>query len=324
MKYIFHFQTSIFLKPKEPLKTSLSSNNSTKHSRQSAENSSSIRSINKSINKNLSKQTSIKKNNSKQISISQNQSKSTSKNNSNTLNCSLSKQSKVKTTEISNSSEQRCQFISSLNSTENSMKKCKKTSKIDKSTKITTNKKKSTKLIKNNESSSRTRSNIDDSKDVKVIKKKTKNCSNNLKNTNVPISKPIKPMKQCSSSAVIDLFGNMNGTTNDDDVNDYIMSSPTKLSVKSHTDKSRSETPPLFSHQWSSTAKSLVLSEPPTPLSKSVEAKILKRVKAPKLTLEEEIKNNKVKNNKQVVDYNTVTKKINKMLEFGEQYDNDD
>lgn len=139
------------------------------------------------------------------------------------------------------------------------------------------------------------------------------------------MNKSLKPKKkQCSSSAVLDLFDDMDDTAYDDDVNDYIMSSPSKLSVKSRTDKSRSETPPLFNHHWSGTAKSLVLSEPPTPLSKSVEAKILKRVKAPKLTLQEEIRNNKVENKKQAADYKTVAKKINKMLEFGEQYEDDD
>lgn len=307
----------------------MSSNNCTKRSRQSTENSS-IRSINKSISKNLSKQTSINKNQSKHTSINQNQSKQTSKNNSNVLNCSLNIKSNIKPSEKSseniNSTKQRCKFISSLNSTESSSKKSKQnTSKLDKSTIVAEKKNDVSKNVKNNDLSSKISSNIDDSKDVKMVKNKNKDCSNNLKNKSVSINKPLKPKKkQCSSSAVLDLFDNMSCTAYDDDVNDYIMSSPGKLSVMSRTDKSRSETPPLFGHQWSGTAKSLVISEPPTPLSKSVEAKILKRVKAPKLTLEEEIRSNKVKNKKQAIDYNTVTKKINKMLEFGEQYDNDD
>lgn len=271
----------------------------------------------------------MNKNQSKQISINQNQSKHASKNNSNILNCSLSIKSNIKPSEKSsenlNNTKQKCKMISSLNSTESSVKKSKQnTSKIDKSKKIAVKKKELQKPVKNNELSSKITSNIDNSKNVKVVKKKTNNCSI-LKNTNVSISKPLKPSKkQCSSSAVLDLFDDMDGTAYDDDVNDYIMASPSKLSVKYPSDKSRSETPPLFNHHWSGTAKSLILSEPPTPLSKSVEAKVLKRVKAPKLTLEEEIRNNKVKNKKQTVDYNTVTKKINKMLEFGEQYDNDD
>lgn len=111
------------------------------------------------------------------------------------------------------------------------------------------------------------------------------------------------------------------------DISDFnILASPGKFSfVSQRTNEStRSETPPLFGHQWSTTAKSLVHSEPPTPLSKSGEAKALKRVKAPKISLQEEIKNYKAKNKNQSIDYKAASKKIDKMLEFGETYDEDD
>jgi len=52
-----------------------------------------------------------------------------------------------------------------------------------------------------------------------------------------------------------------------------------------------------------------------------MEAKALKRVKAPKITLEEQLRNDKKINNmKRGSDFKASTKKINQMLEFGEDF----
>lgn len=111
---------------------------------------------------------------------------------------------------------------------------------------------------------------------------------------------------------------------NDDDGSSYnynVMESPGKISLVSRSDKSRSKTPLMFNLEMNTTTtKSLVISEPPTPLSKSREAKALKRVKAPKITLKEEMKNNRI-NNKQRIDCQTACKQINDMLEHGSSYD---
>lgn len=157
-------------------------------------------------------------------------------------------------------------------------------------------------------------------KNTKAMKKK--NCAN-LLNTNAKL-KESKNENKPVPNTFLGLFEDIN-VADYDELNDFdIMVSPGKFNSVMHTDNSRSETPPLFGNQWSVIAKSLVTSEPPSPLSKSVEAKALKRIKAPKLSVEEEIKNNKKKNNKKTVNYKAVANKINKMLEFGEQYNEDE
>jgi len=125
--------------------------------------------------------------------------------------------------------------------------------------------------------------------------------------------------------AQVDLFDCLETSDYEDNHSNFnIMSSPGKISMVSRTDKSRSETPPMFSQNGcTTTTKSLVVSEPPTPLSKSGEAKALKRVKAPKITLKEELKNNRRNNNKQRVDCTEACQKINEMLEFGSTFDED-
>lgn len=130
---------------------------------------------------------------------------------------------------------------------------------------------------------------------------------------------------QCSLSGKSGLFDNIEASNDEDDDFEY-MESPSILDGISRGGyTSGSETPPLFGNQWNLTTKSLVTSDPPTPLSKSVEAKALKRIKAPKITLKEEMKNNKKNNMKTCLDYNTVSKKINNLLMYGENYnDNED
>lgn len=135
-----------------------------------------------------------------------------------------------------------------------------------------------------------------------------------------------KKKSKCSLPAEpAGLFDNIEAANDEDNDFEY-MESPSiidGLSRGGYT--SGSETPPLFGNQWNLTTKSLVTSDPPTPLSKSVEAKALKRIKAPKITLNEEMKNNKKNNMKTCLDYNTVSKKINNMLMYGENYnDNED
>lgn len=153
---------------------------------------------------------------------------------------------------------------------------------------------------------------------------KEKNCIKLLNNKAKP--KESKNGNKPGPNTYLGLFEDLDVAEFDNNTSyDFnILASPGKLNSILHTDKSRSETPPLFNNPLSVTAKSLVTSEPPSPLSKSVEAKVLKRIKAPKLNVQEELKKNKRKMNKQSVDYKAVSNKINKMLEFGEQYNEDD
>jgi len=171
--------------------------------------------------------------------------------------------------------------------------------------------------------------NKSNNKSVKAIKSKTNKCDKSL---NGDAHKKLKGDKSktkqinCpnSSSTESDLFGCVDHADYGN-VSDYnVMASPGKLSVASGNDQSRSMTPPLFSYEWNTTAKPSAISEPPTPLSKSIEAKALKRVKAPKITLEEEMKHNKKRNTKRSIDFKTASNKINKMLEFGNDEDEED
>lgn len=157
---------------------------------------------------------------------------------------------------------------------------------------------------------------------------KTKVCDKSMNNTGT-VKEKLKQNKTkqlLSPNRGADLFADINygdyGNVTNSDFN--VMESPGKLSMASGTDKSRSVTPPFFSDQWGSSGKSMIISEPPTPLSKSGTAKALKRVKAPKITLEDEIKFNKKKMNKGAVDYKTVKNKIDKMLQFGNVFDEND
>ncbi|XP_050527393.1 uncharacterized protein LOC126897669 [Daktulosphaira vitifoliae] len=136
------------------------------------------------------------------------------------------------------------------------------------------------------------------------------------------------PTKSASGQGLFDNF------EADDygDISDFnVMQSPGKLSMISRTDKSRSETPPLFNQQWMGTSgKSIVISEPPTPLSKSAEAKALRRVKRPEITEKEELKEmkryklSKKKQGDKEKNYDAVNKLINDMLVYGEQLSFDD
>lgn len=188
---------------------------------------------------------------------------------------------------------------------------------------------------KQNASNHKSSENVSNKENDKSAKK-NKNCSKDLsyrvvyklkkdKNTSKPETKT-KSVQQTKSLKTQGqgLFDREDEVYNSN--NDFnFMASPSKLSVTTRTDKSRSETPPMFGVQWSSSAKSLVISEPPTPLSKSDVAKALKRrIKAPKITLNEELKNNKKNNEKPSIDYKTATEKINNMLQFGERYNSDD
>ncbi|XP_026806710.1 putative uncharacterized protein DDB_G0289263 [Rhopalosiphum maidis] len=315
-------QTSTFLKPKTPEKTMLSNINSTKNAKQISGNSS----LGNRSNTKLSNQTSI--NNSKSTnSINSNATKSKSK----TLeNSSMSIRSL-------NNSKQQSKMKTSINSTNRSVDKSKENVKAIKQTtpklqkdRIVTKHVKIVKEVKKKKVSvsgaALTKIN---KKSVKTIKPKAKICDDSLNNsdTHQKLKKNKSKTKEVhclnGSSTELDLFDCVDHRDYGN-ISDYnVMASPSKLSVVSGNDKSRSVTPPLFNYQWSSTAKSLVASEPPTPLSKSVEAKALKRVKAPKITLEDEIKYNKKKNSKRSIDFKTVSNKINKMLEFGDGYDED-
>ncbi|KAF0772346.1 Uncharacterized protein FWK35_00002611 [Aphis craccivora] len=313
-------QISTFLKPKTPEKTFLSSNNSTKNAKQISGNST----VGSKNNTKPSNQTSI---NSSKIS---NNSATKSKNK--TLeNCFLSMRS-------SNNSKQESKMKTSINSTNHSVDKSKENVKVSKQTTAKIPKDKTAtknvsivkEIKKKKVSSSKIALTKTNNKCVKAIKPKAKICHDSL--NSVDSHQKVKGNKSKTKevhcppkgpSAEVDLFDCVDHGDYGN-ISDYnLMASPSKLSVASGNDKSRSVTPPLFNHQWSSSAKSLVASEPPTPLSKSIEAKALKRVKAPKITLEDEIKYNKKKNTKRSIDFKTVSNKINKMLEFGEEYDED-
>ncbi|XP_050428242.1 uncharacterized protein LOC126838133 [Adelges cooleyi] len=176
---------------------------------------------------------------------------------------------------------------------------------------------------------------------TKLTKQKAKELSKKQLETTVFDEKPKNHGKKKRKNEVLSSVKNSSqqgGLFDDLDVDGFgemsnfnIMESPGKLSLTSRTDKSRSVTPPLFNQNWAgSSAKSIVISEPPTPLSKSIEAKALKkRVKAPKITLEEELKvlkrhktsTNKHKTNEK--DYKAVAKIIDNMLIYDEKLDND-
>lgn len=99
-----------------------------------------------------------------------------------------------------------------------------------------------------------------------------------------------------------------------------IMQSPGKISLLSYTETSEEETPPFFYQCSSWTAEnSLSVSEPSSPLNKSREAKMLKRVKASKSSLNKK-KKNKINYNKSQFDYNAACKKIKEMSDLLHEY----
>lgn len=309
---ILKLQTNIFLKPKIPEKT-LISNNSTKHTNQTSINNS------KNSYKNSHSSSGVKsKNNTlENLSVTKNDTK---------------QQSKLKTTinSTNNSADKSKLKTSLLSKSKENVKAIKQsTPQIPKNKTATKHVSIIKEIKKKNISASKTALNKSNNKSVNTIKSKTKKCDKSL---NGGMHKKLKGEKSktkqvdCpnSSSTEVDLFGCLDHADYGN-VSDYnIMASPGKLSVASGNDQSRSMTPPLFSYQWNSTAKSLAISEPPTPLSKSIEAKALKRVKAPKITLEDEMKYNKKQNNKRSIDFKTASNKINKMLEFGNDEDDED
>lgn len=295
------------MKPKTPEKT-LISNNSTKHTNQT--------SINNTKNSYSSSGTKSKNNTLENSSVTKNDTKQQqSKTTINSTNNSAD-DSKLKTSLLSKSKEN----VKTIKQTTPQISKNKTAEKHISIVKEIKKKYTSTSEISLNKSKD---------KNINTIKSKTKKCNESL---NGGIHKKLKGDKSktkkvhCSnsSSTEVDLFGCVDHADYGN-VSDYnVMASPGKLSVVSGNDQSRSVTPPLFSYQWNSTAKSLAISEPPTPLSKSIEAKALKRVKAPKITLEDEVKFNKKQNKKQSIDFKTASNKINKMLEFGNDEDEED
>lgn len=149
--------------------------------------------------------------------------------------------------------------------------------------------------------------------------KKKIDCSTSLKEQAVKKREKVKRANDPGSG----IFGDINfDSFEDSNMNMNVMLSPGKLSVVSGSEKSRCETPPLFGYQWNSTTKSLVVSEPPTPLGKLVEAKALKRVNPPKITEDEEIKKiKKINKLNKSLDFATASKKINKLLQLERQDD---
>ncbi|CAI6346338.1 unnamed protein product [Macrosiphum euphorbiae] len=357
-------QTNIFLKPKAPEKTSMSSINNTKYINQTSINKSKILNSykssaaksknntleNSSVTKNHTKQQSKMKttinstNSSVDISKLKTSLLSKSKEKEKTIgstNSSIDK-SKLKTSLLSKSKENE----KPINSTNSSVGKSKlKTSLLSKSkenekpikqkspqmpkNKTTIKQVSIVKEIKKKKvSASAISLNKSNNKCVKAIRSKKNKCDeilNSDTHKKLKVDKSKTKQMHCpnSSSTEPDLFGSIDHADYGN-VSDYnFMASPGKLSVASGNDLSRSVTPPLFSYQWNSTAKPSAISEPPTPLSKSIEAKALKRVKAPKITLEDEIKYNKKRNTKRSIDFKTASDKINKMLEFGNDEDED-
>jgi len=322
------------LKPKTPEKTLMSNINNTKYTNQTSKTLNSYKSSAAKSKNNTLENSSVTKNHTKQ--------QSKMKTSINSTNSSVDK-SKLKTSLLSKSKENE----KNINSTNSSVDKSKsKTSLVSKSKKNGKNIKQTTPQIPKNKtatkhvsivkeikkkkvSASATALNKSNNKCVKAIRSKTNKSDESLnsdthKRLRVDKSKTKQMHCPNSSSTESDLFGCVE---HDDygNVSDYnFMASPGKLSVASGNDLSRSVTPPLFSYQWNSTSKPSAISEPPTPLSKSIEAKALKRVKAPKITLEDEIKYNKKQNTKRSIDFKTASDKINKMLEFGNDEDEED
>jgi hypothetical protein len=138
-------------------------------------------------------------------------------------------------------------------------------------------------------------------KNIKTVKplshselKKNIDNSRILKEQDAKILKNIKHSHSPGSG----IFGDINvDSFEDSNVNMNVMLSAGKLNMVSESEKSRCETPPLFDLQWNSGTKSLIMSESLTPLDKLVETKAVKRVKLPKITVDEEIKKMK-RNNK--------------------------
>lgn len=163
---------------------------------------------------------------------------------------------------------------------------------------------------------------LNKNKTTKTIKEKTKNGAKKLNNINVQKEK--MPMLSNSGSLPeMGIFGDVDFAAYGVNEEYNVIISPSKMSIMSHTGKSRSVTPPILSNLCGESGKSILISEPPTPLSKSVEAKALKRVKQPKITIDDELKNMKRLNKKQV-DYKTATKKLNKIIEYGTEFNNSD
>lgn len=164
---------------------------------------------------------------------------------------------------------------------------------------------------------------------TKVTKHEGKKLSGRKVANNKETSK--KPKKQSKSPrAQIGLFDNVDFSAFGDmsDFNEMALPSATYTDTSRSAGSSRSETPPLYGHQWSKSGKSIAMSEGPSILSKSLEAKALKnRIKAPKFTLEEQLKNNRrtaLNKGSVQTNYKKVTNQINQMLQFGEQFDYDD
>jgi len=333
------------LKPKTPEKTSMSSVNNTKNTNQTSIILNSYKSSATKSKNNTLENSSVTKNHTKQQSKHKTSLLSKSKENKKTINSTNNSvdNSKLKTSLLSKSKENK-KTISFTNSSVDKSKlktsllsKSKENEKTIKQTtpqipksKTATKHVSIVKEIKNkNVSGSAIALNQSNNKCVKAIKSKTNKCDESL---NGETRKKLKGDKSktkqmhCpnSSSTESDLFACIDHADYGN-VSDYnFMESPGKLSVASGNDQSRSVTPPLFSYQWNTTAKPSAISEPPTPLSKSIEAKALKRVKAPKITLEDEIKYNKKRNTKRSIDFKTASDKINKMLEFGNDEDEED
>jgi len=149
-----------------------------------------------------------------------------------------------------------------------------------------------------------------------LVKEKIKNLKTTVKKNKQENTTKMKVVEKCSNKRLVvqrtDLFDCLE--TSDDDRKSYnynIMESPGKISLVLHSDKSRSKTPPMFNQQVNTTTtKSLIISEPPTPLNKSREAKALKRIKAPKITLKKEIKNKRINKEKKRLDYKAACKTI--------------
>ncbi|XP_008180015.1 uncharacterized protein LOC100167394 isoform X2 [Acyrthosiphon pisum] len=303
-------QTNIFLKPKTPEKTSISNINNTKHTNQTSINKSKmLYSCNSSAAKsknNTLENSSVTKNHTKQ----QFKMKTTI----NSINSSIDK-SKLKTSLLSKSKENE----KTIKHTTPQILKNKTAIKHVSIVK---------EIKKKNISPSAIALSKINNKCVKAIRSKTNKWDDSLNgDTHKKLKRDKSKTKHMNCnrlSTELDLFDCVDHADYGN-VSDYnVMASPGKLSVASGNDQSRSVTPPLFSYQLNSTTKPSAISEPPTPLSKSIEAKALKRVKAPKITLEDEMKYNKKLNTKRSIDFKTASNKINKMLEFGNDEDEED
>lgn len=257
---------------------------------------------------------------------------------------SCSKQSKSRTLENSNvhdvvinktNSSKTKHKTSSINSTASTLEHSKRLKLENSKTK------KNSKAQNENIIDSKSKTSLSDKERSKLTKQKSKQDSKQIhskvlneipkNNRGTETKKGFSAVIPTKNASGLGLFDNIDEEYYSDNSDLNMLESPGKISLLSRTDSSKCETPPLFNQQWIGTSgKSIAISEPPTPLSKSVEAKALRRVKKPEILEKDELKEmkrhkaSKKKAGDNEKNYDTVNKMINDLLVYGEPLSFDD